>query len=462
MMLSKYDRAVDDCAEGLRRERAGELFKLRARQATALVHLGKLERAADILQEGVAQGGEAATVLSPQLQTVRGLSTSLKVGASALEEGAFTKAKSCFVALLAGGVTASTDVLMQLAKAYHGLKQWVDAAREAQKAIALDSDLLPAYVIRAEALHKMGQSEKAMKHLREALQRDPDNQLVQTSLKRMRRLVNDMERLREATAGAMQKRLFEEAAALCGEALKIADDDKSLCAPLHAERARAYQRLARSRRQGETRKQREAAAGGAGSTATRTDEATPLEEEEDPRAGVNACWRRVLQDCGSAIYADATLLAPYLLKTEALQEMERFAEAEQCMVACINAEPSRRSDQTVLQKLAEAQFLVKKSQRPDLYALLGVKGVGSKASEKEIRAAYKRAALQCHPDRFADKGEAERKDAEARFKLLGEVFMQGLQSSMQLRAHAPCAAMSASSRLTVHEPNPHVDRRSTC
>jgi len=31
-----------------------------------------------------------------------------------------------------------------------------------------------------------------------------------------------------------------------------------------------------------------------------------------------------------------------------------------------------------------------------LYALLGVKGVGSKASEKEIRGAYKRAALEWH------------------------------------------------------------------
>ncbi len=44
-----------------------------------------------------------------------------------------------------------------------------------------------------------------------------------------------------------------------------------------------------------------------------------------------------------------------------------------------------RQDQSVLQALAEAQFLVRKGQRPDLYALLGVKGVGSKASEKEIR-----------------------------------------------------------------------------
>ena len=71
------------------------------------------------------------------------------------------------------------------------------------------------------------------------------------------------------------------------------------------------------------------------------------------------------------------------------------------------------------EKLAEAQFLVRKSQREDLYALLGVKGVGSKASEKEIRAAYKRAALEWHPDKHGHKDEQGRKEAERKFKELG-------------------------------------------
>ena len=67
-------------------------------------------------------------------------------------------------------------------------------------------------------------------------------------------------------------------------------------------------------------------------------------------------------------------------------------------------------------KLHEARFLVRKSQRPDLYALLGV---GAKASEREIKAGYKRAALEWHPDRHSGKDEAARKEAEAKFKELG-------------------------------------------
>ena len=46
----------------------------------------------------------------------------------------------------------------------------------------------------------------------------------------------------------------------------------------------------------------------------------------------------------------------------------------------------------------------------------------AKASEKELRSGYKRAALEWHPDRHVDKGPAMRKEAEAKFKALGEAL----------------------------------------
>jgi hypothetical protein len=107
-----------------------------------------------------------------------------------------------------------------------------------------------------------------------------------------------------------------------------------------------------------------------------------------------------------------------LLKAAALQAMERWAEAVAVLEQCIASGPGR-SAREVHEKFAEAQFLVRKEKRPDLYALVGITGVGCKASEKEIRAAYKQRALECHPDRHRDAGEAERKAAEARFKELG-------------------------------------------
>lgn len=55
------------------------------------------------------------------------------------------------------------------------------------------------------------------------------------------------------------------------------------------------------------------------------------------------------------------------------------------------------------------------------YAFIGIKKVGSKASEKEIRAAYKKLALEWHPDKHGESEEAKKK-AEAKFKELGEAL----------------------------------------
>ena len=431
MMIGKYERAVDDCAEGLRRDTSAGggpapawVGKLRARQATALTHVGKLDRAEDVLAEGMERGGEGTDALKASLKTVRELKLAMTVGAQAMEEGAYTKAETCLAKLLTS-ISQSTDVIMLHAECLLRMRRPIDAARAAQKAIALDEDLLRAYVLRAEALHSMGQTEKAIKHLREALSRDPDNTEASRTLKRLRRLTVDMERLKGAMATAMTQRRFEEAISACGEAIKVGDGDRHLTAPLYAERAKAYQRLARSRASGVTRKEREVASGGgspssAAANAPAGADDKEEEEEEDPRAGANGAWRRCLQDCGTAIYEDPTQLAPYLLKAEALQAMERWGEALGALEACLSSDPSRQHDQSVLQKVAEAQFLVKKAQRKDLYALIGIKGVGSAKSEKEIRFAYKKAALECHPDKASN--DDERKAFEVKFKELGEAL----------------------------------------
>lgn len=62
---------------------------------------------------------------------------------------------------------------------------------------------------------------------------------------------------------------------------------------------------------------------------------------------------------------------------------------------------------------------LKRSKQVDLYALLGV---NQNASEGEIKSGYRKAALKYHPDRHANKSEEEKKEAEAKFKLVGEAY----------------------------------------
>lgn len=419
MMLSQYARAVSDCAEAMRREgAAGELGKVRCRYATALLHVGKLDRAIDVLQEGASKGGEHEAAIKKQLATVQSAQADLAKGRAALADGSFALGKRALLAAVAAGVSDDATVRLELARCHLGAREPIEANREAQKAMALEADLMAAYVLRAEALQAIGMVDKAQSVLREALQRDPDNEQAAQRLKRLKRLTADTARVFETIEEKMAKRRFEEAVAAAGEGLRLDEHDQKLHAKMHDFRAKAYQMIARTKGRGETRAQREAASGGPNGGGT---EAAVPDEEEDPRRGVKTAWRVCLQEAGSAIYSDPQMLRPYLLKAEALQGLERWGEAQGALEQCISSGPGAQ-ERSVHEKLHEAQFLVRKSQRPDLYKLLGVQGLGSKSSEKEIRAAYKKAALEWHPDRHSDKSEEARKEAELKFKQLGEAL----------------------------------------
>jgi hypothetical protein len=54
---------------------------------------------------------------------------------------------------------------------------------------------------------------------------------------------------------------------------------------------------------------------------------------------------------------------------------------------------------------------------PDYYAVLGV---SPSATPTEVREAYKRQSLQCHPDRFPNVSEAEKQKLTTKFQSLAD------------------------------------------
>mmetsp|Transcript_10872 Transcript_10872/g.31580 ORF Transcript_10872/g.31580 Transcript_10872/m.31580 type:complete len:238 (-) Transcript_10872:366-1079(-) len=124
-----------------------------------------------------------------------------------------------------------------------------------------------------------------------------------------------------------------------------------------------------------------------------------------------------LKDCAVAIYAQDDCKAAWLTKADALHALERHEEAARELQTI--RDTFGGNDTQINHALQRAQFEIRKRKRPDYYGLLQVPSI---ASALEIKAAYKARALECHPDKVAAMEKEAKKEAEERFKLLGEAL----------------------------------------
>lgn len=189
------------------------------------------------------------------------------------------------------------------------------------------------------------------------------------------------------------KREYEQVVELATQGIAIDPDSKPLAAKMYLTRAKGYNNLAIKQK---------------GSS----------DSEVAGKSAAN--WQRAMQDASKAIYYHDDTTAPYLLRAGALQGLGRWDEAVLELEACIQKGPGAQ-DQGVHQKLEEAKFQVRKAAREDLYELLNVE-YKTKASEQEIKKAYKKRALSLHPDKQAGKTDEEKESMTAEFKRCGEAM----------------------------------------
>ena len=123
-----------------------------------------------------------------------------------------------------------------------------------------------------------------------------------------------------------------------------------------------------------------------------------------------------IADCGEALKINPRHIKALLRRGAARLELEEYQEAIEDYEACVEIEPN---DRQVQAQLRTAKRELKKSLRKDLYKILGVT---KKATDPEIKKAYRKQALQWHPDRHTASGVTEKEEAEKKFKELGEAF----------------------------------------
>ncbi len=105
-----------------------------------------------------------------------------------------------------------------------------------------------------------------------------------------------------------------------------------------------------------------------------------------------------------------------LRRADAYNKTEQFEDAVRDYEMANALDPNNTEVQSALRQAKQA---LKMSLRKDYYKILGV---DKSASAAEIKKAYRKAALQYHPDKAASLSEEEKKIAEVKFKEIGEAY----------------------------------------
>jgi DnaJ family protein C protein 7 len=222
--------------------------------------------------------------------------------------------------------------------------------------------------------------QKAEACFKQAIAMDPDMIEALTSLRLMRRL----EKAKEDANSVFKAKRYSEAVKAYSDALLVDPTAKMTNAKLLGNRAMARMRI----------------------------------KEFD----------EAVADCDAAIKADPTYLKAKKTRAKAVGEGGNWEQAVKDLKDIAEADPTPENQKEV----RNAEMELKKSKRKDYYKILGV---DKDADEPQIKRAYKKKALGCHPDKFPGDNakEEEFKDlSEANETLMDPEKRQRYDSGVDL------------------------------
>lgn len=238
-----------------------------------------------------------------------------------------------------------------------------DAANVAMSLLRANNQDPEALVLRGRALYGQGENEKAIQHFRSALSCDPD---FKEAVKYMR-LVQKLDRAKEEGNTLFKSGKYGPAVEKYTEALEIDPTNKGTNAKILQNRAICNTKL----------KQYDAA----------------------------------IADCDRAISLDPSYIKARKTRAKALGESGDWDEAIKALKQIAEEHPEEPG---IAKEVRNAELEKKKALRKDYYKILGVE---KDASDSEIKKAYRKLAIQTHPDKNPDDPKAEE-----RFKDVGEAY----------------------------------------
>ena len=220
-----------------------------------------------------------------------------------------------------------------------------------------------AMLIRARAFYASGETDQALKLLKMCLGLDPD---MKQAIKLLR-IVQKLARTKEEGNNAFKAKDYRRAIELYTQALEVDPSNKDMNSKILQNRAQAYSNLKE--------------------------------------------YQSTIDDCTEALRLDPGYVKALRVRAKAYGAADQWEEAVRDYKSVAEKNPAEKGIQ---EEIRRAEFELKKAQRKDYYKILGV---SKDASENEIKKAYRKMAIQYHPDKNRDGEQGDEK-----FKEIGEAY----------------------------------------
>mmetsp|Transcript_10796 Transcript_10796/g.19697 ORF Transcript_10796/g.19697 Transcript_10796/m.19697 type:complete len:497 (+) Transcript_10796:280-1770(+) len=259
----------------------------------------------------------------------------------------------------------SLDIRMQRANCAMMQGDMQVAMLDTRNVLSRDKNNLDALVVRGQVYYSLGDIEIAVNHFKEGLRSDPGHKLLKSLYRKIKKILKIM----KSGDSSFESGQFVEAAEAWMDAIKQDPNHPHTVPALQIKRCDA------------------------------------LTKAEEGKLAVEACTEALSHDpenvdrmmaLGNARLANEEY-------EEAVKEFERAAQKEP-------------RNGRVREGLENAKKRLQMSKRKDYYKILDVK---RNANEKQIKKAFRKKALQYHPDKVKPE---EQEEAEKKFREIGEAY----------------------------------------
>ncbi|CCI47740.1 unnamed protein product [Albugo candida] len=289
----------------------------------------------------------------------------------AQSRGDYQSAYNYLSEILDDPTVSSNTLLMERAQLSISLNNLYDAVADLGSVLKRDASNLAALQLRGEVLYLIGDEqsfEAALSHFRKGLHSDPEHKGLKKLFRKLKKLLKFIKN----ADSSMEEKVYDEAIESLTAAIDLDPDHVKLNTDL-------YLKLCTC----ELKRQNLKAAKSACDEVYKRDERIPL---------------------------------LYVRLSEIAMESEDFEEAVRHATKAVELEEGNQEYEQILQR---AQVALKQSKTKNYYLILGVSRT---ASQKEIKKAYRKQALEWHPDKHNDKTEEEHETINKKFQLIAEAY----------------------------------------